>query len=84
MALDCELSFCKPGGQQNYDGHVINLSSKGILFTSGEHFETGTPLKIVLTPSNSLTPPMEASALVTRVTSSGTIHEIACEISEIR
>ncbi len=84
MAIDCELSFHEPGGQQVYDGHVINLSSKGILFTSGEHFEAGVPLNIVLTPSNSLTPPMEASVLITRVTNNDTIYEIACEITEIK
>ncbi len=84
MAIDCEFSFCEADSKQMYDGHVINLSSKGILFTSGESFEIGSKLDIVLTPSNSLTPPMEASVLVSRVTGSSSIYEIACEITEIR
>ncbi len=84
MAIDCEFSFCKRGGQQILDGHVINLSSKGILFTSSEHFAEDSRLEIVLTPSNSLTPPMEASVVVSRVTNNEPIYELACEITEIR
>jgi len=84
MAIDCEFSFCEQGGQQIFDGHVINLSSKGILFTSSEHFVEGSKLEIVLTPSNSLTPPMEASVVVTRVTNNEPIYELACGITEIR
>ena len=84
MAIDCGFSFSKRGEQQSHDGHVINLSSMGILFTSEQSFEPGSGLEIVLTPSNSLTPPMEASVTVTRVTDNESIYELACEIEEIR
>ncbi len=84
MAIDCQFSFCERGGQKVFNGHVINLSSKGILFTSSEQFSEGTHIEIVLTPSNSLTPPMEASVVVARVTDNDSIYELACEITEIR
>lgn len=84
MAIDCEFSFGKPGEEQRFIGHVINLSSKGILFTSSEKFEIETVLEIMLTPSNSLTPPMEALVEVSRVTDNQAIYELACEIKEIR
>ena len=84
MAIDCGFSFSERGEQQSYDGHVINLSSKGVLFTSEQSFKPGTGLEIVLTPSNSLTPPMEASVTVIRVTDNESIYELACEIEEIR
>lgn len=84
MAIDCQFSFCERGGQQIFDGHVINLSSKGILFTSAERFTEGAQLEIVLTPSNSLTPPMEASVVVSRVNDNDPVFELACEITEIR
>lgn len=84
MSIDCQFSFCERGGQQIFDGHVINLSSKGILFTSDEEFSEGTLLEIVLTPSNSLTPSMEASVVVSRVVDSESIYELACKITEIR
>ncbi|NNE63140.1 MAG: PilZ domain-containing protein [Gammaproteobacteria bacterium] len=83
MTLDCELSFFKPGNSQHFIGQVINLSSKGILFTSSESFDVDTVLEIVVTPSNSLTSPMEASVLVSRVTDNQSIFEIACEILDI-
>lgn len=83
MAIDCEFSFCERGGQQIFEGHVINLSSKGILFTSAQQFAEGTQLEIVLTPSNTITPPMEASVIVSRVTDNESIYELACEITGI-
>lgn len=84
MAIDCALSFSIKGEQQSYSGNVINLSSKGILFTSSEKIAEGTRLEIVLTPSNSLTPPMLASTVVSRVSYNQVIYELACEILEIR
>ena len=84
MALDCEFSFYKPGESKRLTGHVINLSSKGILFTSSESFDIDTELEIVVTPSNSITPPMEASVVVSRVTDNQSIYEVACEIVSIR
>ena len=84
MPIDCELSFSESGSSKRYQGNVINLSSKGILFTSNEKFEPGTSLDIVLTPSNSITPPMEATVRVSRVVDNDVLFEIACEIDEIK
>ncbi len=84
MPIDCELSFSVEGSSKQYQGNVINLSSKGILFTSSEKFESGTTLQIVLTPSNSTTSPMEAEVVVARVSSNEVLFEIACEIREIK
>ena len=63
MPIDCELSYTETGSSKQLQGNVINLSSKGILFTSNQKFDPGTSLDIVLTPSNSLTPPMEATVI---------------------
>ena len=84
MAIDCVLSFSREGDSVIYDGSVINLSSKGILFTSMESIEEGSNLGIVLTPSNSITPPMEADAVVTRMVDHQSVFEIACTIENIR
>lgn len=83
MAIDCVLSFSIKGGSETYDGNVINLSSKGILFTSTEAVKDGSDLSIVLTPSNSITPPMEADATITRVIDNESVYEIACTIIKI-
>jgi hypothetical protein len=84
MPIDCELSFSKADSSRQYQGSVINLSSKGILFTSTEKFDEGTALDITLTPSNSTTPPIEASGIVTRVSDNDVLFEIACTIGEIK
>ena len=84
MPIDCELSFLVEGSTKQYQGNVINLSSKGILFTSTEKFDPGTTLQIVLTPSNSTTAPMEAEVVVARVASNEVLFEVACEIREIK
>ena len=84
MPIDCELSFIRSGNSERYEGNVINLSSKGILFTSSERFEEGAALELLLTPSNSITPPMEAEAVVTRVIDYEPVFEIACAIDNIK
>lgn len=84
MPIDCELTFSAAGSTRQYQGKVINLSSKGILFTSSEKFDEGDRLEIVLTPSKSITPPMEASVIVSRVNNNEVMFEIACEIEKIK
>jgi len=84
MPIDCELSFSESGSSKQHSGNVINVSSKGILFTSNSDFAPGSRLDITLTPSNSITPPMEATVVVMRVVSNDVLFEVACEIEEIR
>jgi hypothetical protein len=84
MPIDCGLNFVVEGSTKQYRGKVINLSSKGILFTSNKKFTPGTTLEIVLTPSNSTTTPMQATAVIARVSSNEVLFEIACEIKEIK
>ena len=80
MPIDCALSFSESGSDRQYQGKVINLSSKGILFNSEKGVDVGSRLVIVLTPSNSITPPMRARATVSRVDARGSVYEIACQI----
>lgn len=84
MPIDCELSFTESGSDMLHIGNVINLSHKGILFTSTEKFEEGANLEITLTPSNSATPPMEATVVVSRISHNNEVFEIACEIADFR
>lgn len=84
MPIDCALSFSESGSSKQHSGNVINLSSKGILFTSNSDFAPGSRLDITLTPSNSITPPMEATVVVMRVVNNDVLFEVACEIEEIR
>ncbi len=83
MPIDCELSFMVAGSTRQYQGNVINLSSKGILFTSKQKLETGTTVSLLLTPSQTDTPPMQALAEVARVTSNRVQYEVACAIRKV-
>lgn len=84
MPIDCELTFTQSGSESRHVGNVINLSHKGILFTSTEKFDEGDQLEIKLTPSNSETPPMQASVVVSRISYNNEVYEIACEIDDFR
>ena len=84
MPIDCELSFTTAGSTRQLAGKVINLSSKGILFTTDEEIAQGERLEILLTPYNAETPPMEASVLVSRVINNDAVFEVACEIEKSR
>ena len=84
MPIDCELRFSQSGSDHRLSGNVINLSHKGILFTSTQKFEEGSSIEIVLTPSHSGTKPFEADGVVSRVTHNEEIYEIACEIEDFR
>ena len=81
MAIDCQLSFSKKGETQSYEGHVVNLSSKGILFNATDKYEVGDQLDIVLTPANSPSAPMEARVEIIRAIYNGSVYELACEIT---
>jgi len=84
MAIDCLFRFSKKEDSQLFNGHVVNISGNGILFTARNQFEEGDHLDFVLTPTNSLTLPMEASVVVVRVTFNESVYELACKIIEIK
>ena len=82
MPIDCTLAYGLPGEPKSSEGHVINLSSQGILFTSEHAAEINTKIEILLTPSNPVTQPMEARVIVTRIAHNSPVYEIACERRE--
>jgi len=83
MPIDCGLSFSKAGSADSHEGKVINLSTRGILFTSSLGLDAGDLLDIVLTPGNSITPPMRARVTVSRVESRQQLFEIAGQIEDV-
>jgi hypothetical protein len=83
MPIDCDFSFKTVDNSREFQGNVINLSKRGILFTSHENFETGTLLKIVLIPSHTDTTPIHATVMVARVSSNDALFEVACKIRNI-
>ena len=83
MPIDCSLSYTVADDNRQYRGKVINLSSKGILFTSKQKLETGTTVSLLLTTSQTDTPPMRVLAEVARVTSNRVQYEVACAIRKV-
>jgi hypothetical protein len=83
MPIDCSLSYTVAEDNRRYRGKVINLSSKGILFTSKQKLETGTTVSLLLTTSQPDTPPMRVLAEVERVTSNRVQYEVACAIRKV-
>lgn len=84
MPIDCKLSYTPAGSTNPQTGKVINLSSKGILFSTDERLDEGDRLEILLTPYNAESPPMEASVVVSRVIDNHPVYEVACEIEDSR
>ena len=80
MPIDCHLRYSVVGDDRDFEGKVINLSDKGILFTSRQKLEVGSLLTVVLTASQTKTPPMHATVKVTRVISNRIQYEVACII----
>ncbi len=83
LPIDCSLSYTIADDNRQYRGKVINLSSKGILFTSKQKVETGTTVSLLLTTSQTDTPPMRVLAEVARVTSNRVQYEVACAIHKV-
>jgi hypothetical protein len=77
MPIDCSMRFSVVGDERDFQGKVINLSNKGILFTSRQKLEVGSLLTLVLTSSHAGTPPMHATVKVTRVINNRVHYEVA-------
>jgi len=77
MPIDCSMRFSVVGDERDYQGKVINLSNKGILFTSKQKLEVDNLLSLVLTSSHADTPPMHATVKVTRVVNNRVHYEVA-------
>lgn len=84
MAIGCSLEYQLENDTQIYQGKVVNLSGKGVLFTASNAIKAGANIKIIVIPGNSLTPPMSADILVLRCDKqSDKKFHIAAEIVQI-
>lgn len=84
MTLDCNLEYWLKGSDDKHCGTVKNLSATGVLFIANQPIAVGSELKIVLTPENSVTPPMHADVVVSRCDQQGDdSYLLAGEISKI-
>ncbi len=83
MVIDCSLAYKIEGGQE-HEGLVKDLSAKGIKFTTTDALTEGDSAEVILTPINSITPPMRAKITIIRCLEiSENDYDIAAEILEI-
>ena len=80
MPIDCDLRYSVVGDNHDFEGKVINLSDKGVLFTTKQKLKVGSLLTLVLTANQAKTPPMHATVKVTRVLNQRVQYEVACII----
>lgn len=66
MALDSLLDYLPAGESDLRQGRLRNLSARGVLFLTAEELQPDQQLKIMVTPVNTITPPMSAQARVLR------------------
>lgn len=80
IPVDCHLRYSVVGDDGDFEGKLINLSDKGVLFSSKQNLEVGSLLTLVLTASQAKTPPMHVTVEVIRVVDKQAQYEVVCII----
>ncbi|MEW8029375.1 MAG: PilZ domain-containing protein [Candidatus Thiodiazotropha sp.] len=84
MVVDGEVRYRIDGESQISTGIVKNLSTSGLLMTSGREVAPGTKMTIAIIPGHAITPPLLADAKVIRSDSADSDQfNIACTIERI-
>ncbi|MET0067157.1 MAG: PilZ domain-containing protein [Candidatus Thiodiazotropha sp.] len=84
MAVNGPVRFRLNGNQEISTGRVVNLSGNGLLFTCEQEIPADTRMAVLITPSQTITPPLAAEVDVLRsdpVEAEG--FQIACRIVKI-
>jgi hypothetical protein len=84
MGIDCPAQFRIQGEDEMTDAIVKNLSASGLLILAPQEVNPGTRLLVHIVPTNTITPPLSATANVIRsqpAAEGG--YEIACAIEKI-
>ena len=84
MPIDCIMEFNVIDDKRKHRGHVINLSSKGILFTTRQKLEVGAFIRVELVSGDKNAQSMRALFEVTRITSHRINYEVAGKLMEVK
>ena len=66
MNMDCKLEYTINGDATKKTGVVSNLSGDGISFISDQEVSAGTHVHVLITPDNTVTPPLDMTVEVIR------------------
>lgn len=84
MPIDCIMVFNVVDDKRKHRGHVVNLSSKGILFTTRQKLEVGAFIRVQLTSGDKDVQEFRALFEVTRITSHRINYEVAGKLMEAK
>ncbi len=85
MQVDCVVQYRLSDGGEMRQAKGQNLSGGGVQFETGEEIAVGTPLEIVISPEQKLTPPLEAEAEVVRVAPSADGgYIVSCRFRQVK
>ena len=68
MTIESEVTFTRPDSTEIYEGKTIDLSATGIRFITSTEVKVGEMLDITVKPGVSITPPLDITMAVVRVT----------------
>lgn len=60
MQLNCSMHYAAIDEKNLHQGRCVNLSTRGMLIETDKYFPIGTRLKVNVTPSLDLSPPLMA------------------------
>ena len=66
MNMDCTMQYTVNGDNIQKSGIVNNLSGDGISFVSDQEVSPGTQVQVLITPDNTVTPPLDVTVEVIR------------------
>ena len=77
MQMDSEVTFSRPGSQQNMTGQAKNLSADGLCFITPMAVAAGETLTVTVHPGSAITPSLDTRMKVTRVIEQDQHYEVA-------
>lgn len=67
MITHSPITIQPDGSDDIYQGMCVNLSASGLLFTSDQRFEPGSVIRVNMTPSKAVVPPLDAVVEIVRM-----------------
>lgn len=84
MTVDCPVNYRHTGAAVTGQGICRNVSAGGIQFFSPEPIAIGQSLEVTITPTVSVTPPLNAVVTVLRCDAEHDGYHIATHIDEMK
>ncbi len=84
ISTKCGITFQKSSESVTHNGEVIELSASGLSFLTNQPLSIGATLDISVIPETKITPSLNATIEVKRVTQINNQYTIAAEMTQIK